>query len=214
MKKVIFYLSLAVLGSTQTFSQDLAGKRILNANTSVRFTNTNQQNTTGSTINSAKESYSLVSLNFGSGRISAKNTYRTLGFRLNFEGSQNVIAAQKRRDLSIGPQVSFGKFVKLLDKLYYSPSISLSAEGRLSTSTSSAIESNGWGLGAGITATPINFVYHFKENFLFTAGFGSAGFSYNYLHSKDETSKRNTHGVSLSGGLNNFSGIGVFYLFK
>ncbi|MFT5885264.1 MAG: hypothetical protein ACI9IP_001724 [Arcticibacterium sp.] len=97
----------------------------------------------------------------------------------------------------MGPSIERGKFVPLIDKLYLAPYFGGSVSGIFGDSN---------GINLSLYASPIRFMFYFKENLMFTAGFGLANINYSNISSIST--------LSVNASLNNNSGFVIFYTFE
>jgi hypothetical protein len=163
-------------------AQDLAGRKIVNGNLSAQIISQGKNYGSTTTIN--------TSLLFG--KIKKDNTYWAFGGNFSIIPSSSV-----NNYISVGPSIERGKFVPLIDKLYLAPYLGGSAAGVFGDLT---------GVNLHLYASPIRFMYHFKENLMFTAGFGLANIDYSNIGSVSI--------LSINASLNNNSGFGIFYTFE
>ncbi|MCR9064206.1 MAG: hypothetical protein NXI00_09585 [Cytophagales bacterium] len=178
MKTIL--LSLFVFLSFSSLAQDLAGRKIINGTLGFSYFS-ERHNNEGLSMN--------TSVLYG--KIKEDHTYWALGGGFSYQsGSING-------NWSIGPGIERGKFIQLIDKLYISPYIGGFVQGRFGDDS---------GVVFNAYASPLRFMYHLKENFLLSAGFGSARVSSSFLQSGNH--------INLSASLDNSSGFGIFYTFK
>jgi hypothetical protein len=181
MKKHNILASLFLLLSLTTFGQDLAGRKIINGSLSANIVNDNRN--TIATIGSS----------FLYGKIKSDNTYWAYG------GSINVLSniADSPDMVMVGPAIERGKFVKIIDKLYLAPYIGGSVKG---------VFGDVGGFYVNAYASPLRFMYHITNQFMISAGFGSASLQFNRLEGMTV--------FNLNGSLTNNTNFGVFYTFK
>lgn len=190
MKQTITLLSFLTLLSFNCFSQDLVGRRIINGNLNFNFVSVQDINQNSFTSN----------LGLLYGTIKKDNTYLALGGVIglsNYTTNNGQFVRYTNAQIQVGPSVGYGKFIPLVNKFYYAPSLSGNISGYFGDSN---------GVGANISVSPLRFMYHFAENFMLTAELGSAGLTFQQIN--------NTTILNLSSSIANSTGIGVFYTFK
>ncbi|WP_341227841.1 hypothetical protein [uncultured Arcticibacterium sp.] len=179
MKHFFFFASL-ILVSHLAHAQDLAGRKIVNGNLNAQV------------ISGSNNDFTSISSSLLFGKIKSDNTYWAFGGKFALYPTNTF-----NNSVSIGPSVERGKFIPLVDDLYLAPYIGGSV---------SAIFGNTDGANINLYATPIRFMYHFKENLMLTAGFGFGNIDY--------TINNSVSTLSINASLNNNSGFGIFYTFK
>lgn len=215
MKNLTFTIVLLVGTCSSILSQSLAGKRIINGNFSLYLQNFNVKPKQTSTQTATSDRVTNFRVSFITGKIKENNTYVAYGLTAGVENSVNEAnTTQHRKNLQLGPQIGMGKFVKVFDQFYYSPNMNFSLGVNSGSSKYDNATATSWGLFANASASPISFLYQFNNNFLLSAGFGSIALNYTSSYTSSDSEKRTYHNLNLSAGLNNFSGISVFYLFK
>ncbi len=152
------FLLFALLLSTASFAQDLAGRKIINGNVNLQLTDNEVY---------ANTTYSLSLL---AGKIKPNLSY--LAWGASFSGNHAKNLDDKTAYYSIGPAVEYGKFIPLVDRFYLAPTIGGTVRG-----TFGDME----GFGANVYATPLRFMYHFGQNFMLTGSFGAASASFSKL---------------------------------
>jgi hypothetical protein len=152
------FLLFALLFSTATFAQDLAGRKIINGNVNMQLMDNEVYGNTN---------YSLSLL---AGKIKPNLSY--LAWGASFAGNHSKNVDQKTAYFSVGPAVEYGKFIPLVDRFYLAPTV-----GGTVTGTFGDAE----GFGARVYATPLRFMYHFGQNFMLTGSFGAASANYSKL---------------------------------
>jgi hypothetical protein len=220
MKKVILTLSIFCLPIVSLFSQNLAGKRIINGNFSMNFNNVSTQG--NAALASAKNSNFTLNTSFLTGKVRENNTYTAYGFEVSansrttpLTSGSNIVNATSSL-YSIGPAIQFGKFIKVFDQFYYAPNSTFSVSGTFGsseTSNSSSPSLSTGGFGAKANISPLNFIYQVNNNILLSMNLGSAGLTYNYSKSSSDNFSMTTNNLSVYGSVTNFSGIGAYYLF-
>jgi len=220
MKKVILTLSIFCLPIVSLFSQNLAGKRIINGNFSMNFNNVSTQG--NAVLASAKNSNFTLNASFLTGKVRENNTYTAYGFEVSansrttpLTSGSNIVNATSSL-YSIGPAIQFGKFIKVFDQFYYAPNSTFSVSGTFGsseTSNSSSPSLSTGGFGAKANISPLNFIYQVNNNILLSMNLGSAGLTYNYSKSSSDNFSMTTNNLSVYGSVTNFSGIGAYYLF-
>lgn len=179
----ITFLLLVSFLSTQ--AQDLAGRKIVQGSLGLSF---------NSSEIATRNNYNASVLY---GKIRENNTYLAWGG--TFTGATNKYdpTNEDNQNFQLGPAVEFGKFIPLVDRFYLAPQLGGSVQAA-------------WGSMNGVYisayASPLRFLYHFSNNFMMSASFGSAGLKFNRV---GETTQ-----FSLNGSLSNSTGFGVFYTFK
>ncbi|MER0441686.1 hypothetical protein [Emticicia sp. W12TSBA100-4] len=181
MKKHNILAGLFLLLSLTTFGQDLAGRKIINGSLSANI------------ISGSGQTITAFGGSLLYGKIKNDNTYWAYG------GSINVLSniEESPNMVMVGPAIERGKFVKIIDKLYLAPYIGGSVKGVFG-------DINGFNVNA--YASPLRFMYHITNQFMVSAGFGSASLQFNRLE--------RTTVVNLNGSLTNNTNFGVFYTFK
>lgn len=220
MKRIILTLSLFCLPIVSLFSQNLAGKRIINGNFSMNSTNISTQG--NSLSSSVKTSNFTLNATFLTGKVRENNTYTAYGFEVNANSrtTPQLIGSSvlniSSSSYSIGPAIQFGKFVKVFDQFYYAPNSTFSVSGTFGsseTSNASGASLSTGGFGAKANISPLNFIYQVNNNILLSMNLGAAGLSYNYSKSSSDNLNMTTNNLSVYGSVTNFSGIGAYYLF-
>jgi hypothetical protein len=147
-------LLFALLISTASFAQDLAGRKIINGNVNFSLMDNEVYTATN---------YEISIL---AGKIKPNLTYLAWGASLT---GNHVSGTQY---FSLGPAVEYGKFIPLVDRFYLAPTVG----GNIS-----ATFGDTEGFGARVYATPLRFMYHFGQNFMLTGSFGAASASYSKI---------------------------------
>ena len=173
-------LSFLLLSIFDTEAQDLAGRKIVNAHVSFNYISDKQGN-----------EFTTLSSSVLYGKIKPDLSYWSYGAVVG------IYPGTDQHNVSFGPAVEHGKFIKLIDKLYLSPYFGGSLQGQFGADQ---------GILLNAYVSPLRFMYHFKENFLLSANFGSASFQTRALNSSTL--------ISLNASLENNSSFGVFYTFK
>lgn len=181
MKKHNILAGLLLLFSLTTFGQDLSGRKIINGSLSANIVDDNRNTIT------------TIGTSFLYGKIKSDNTYWAYGGKINIL-SNNI---DNPTMFMVGPTIERGKFVKIIDKLYLAPYIGGSAQGMFGDVS---------GFNINIYASPLRFMYPITNQFMISAGFGSASLLF-----------QRTDGLTifnLNGSLTNNTNFGVFYTFK
>ncbi|MGR3811846.1 hypothetical protein [Jiulongibacter sp. NS-SX5] len=135
------------LSSFQVFSQDLAGRRIINGSLNFNHLNSFDQSPVTN-----------LQLNILTGKIASDNTYWAFG------GNIIVDPSPYNYNISLGPVIERGKFISLIDDLYLAPYLGGRVNGLFGE-----IE----GAELAVYAVPIRLNYLLKEHFMISASFGS-----------------------------------------
>jgi hypothetical protein len=212
MKSNFFPIAL-LLFSNQLFSQDFAGKRIINAslNLDISSDNTNYNNNALPSSQDYSQNRSNITLSFLQGKIKADNKYTAYG--LNFSlSSQNNTGQYKTTTsgYSLGPRLQFGKFIKVFDQFYFAPSTSFSTS--FGKSENNGLKSSIYSVNASIA--PLSFVYKLNDKLLFNISLGQFGMNYLNQKFKNNDYKTNRNEFNIVGNISNQVGISAFYLFK
>lgn len=154
MKKLQIFLILPLLFSINAYSQDLEGRKIVNADLNLLILKNNG------------DAVSQFNTTLLYGKIKPNNTYLSYGFKLGF--THNL--ENQPSMFALGPAIETGKFVKLVDKLYLSPYLGGSVQG---------VSIDGFGVNLSGYAIPIRFLYDFSNHFMLSASFGSASMNLN-----------------------------------
>lgn len=179
----ITFLLLVSFLSTQ--AQELAGRKIIQGSLGLNFNSSDLV---------TRNSYNASVLY---GKIRENNTYLAWGGA--FSGATNKYdpTNEDNQNFQVGPAVEFGKFIPLVDRFYLAPQLGGSAQAALGDMK---------GVYINAYASPLRFLYHFSNNFMMSASFGSASLKFSRV--EDITQ------FSLNGSLSNSTGFGVFYTFK
>jgi hypothetical protein len=148
MKKTI--LLLLFLFSTNAFSQELVGRKILNGNLLINISDF---------ANSKSNDNRVFNMSILYGKIKSNLTYTAFGGRITLIGFGST------NSTVIGPSIEFGKFVKIFERFYYAPYIGGSIQGVFSGQD--GVQIDGY-------ASPLRFTYHFAKSFMVSANFGSS----------------------------------------
>lgn len=154
MKKLQLSLLLSFLLTINSFSQNLEGRKIVNADLNLLI------------LRPDGEAMTQFNSTILYGKIKPSQTYLSFGFKLGF--SYNI--ENQPGVFAIGPAIESGKFIKLVDKLYLSPYLGGSVQG---------VISDGYGANMSAYAVPVRFLYDFSNHFMLSASFGSASMNLN-----------------------------------
>lgn len=181
MKKLLSLLFLTFCVQSLS-AQDLVGRKIISGSVNV------------SVIAPGVDQSHIVNIASSvlTGKIKENLTYWAWG------GNFSIASSSPNDIITVGPSVERGKFILLVDKLYLAPYLGGNISGTFAGNTG--------GIQVGAYASPLRFMYHLKENFLISAGFGAAGLSYSNISGSQI--------FSLNASLTNHSSFGVFYTFK
>ena len=168
------------------FSQDFTGKRILTGNLYLQIQNNkiDYDNNLFPVQYDVSTRNNNVGFSFLSGRIKQNNTYTAYGVNFSVQGSGN----NDSRDLNnyfLGPELQFGKFVKVFDQFYFAPNTRLSSTYGWSNIVDGSVNS----ISFRATIAPLSFVYRLNEKLLFNISMGSFGVGYSRTIAKSDSFK-------------------------
>lgn len=166
-------------------AQELAGRKIVQGSLGLNF---------NSSDFGSRNSYNATVLY---GKIRENNTYLAWGGAFSGATNKNVPTNEDNQNFQVGPAAEFGKFIPLVDRFYLAPQLGGSAQAAFGSMK---------GVYINAYASPLRFLYHFSNNFMMSASFGSASLKFSRV--EDITQ------FSLNGSLSNSTGFGVFYTFK
>jgi hypothetical protein len=215
MKRIIFTLALFCLSIIVSSAQDFAGKRIISGNLQLVSTNNALTQPLQSASMGRSNSNLTLSTTFLMGKIRANNTYTAYGFNLLVNSTSTTTGTTATNAIYfLGPNIQFGKFVKVFDQFYYAPNVNLNASIIFGSETPNPNNRTTSGFSFNGNISPLNFVYQVKGNILLSMNLGSVGVNYNHLKtSQDNGASTTSNLISLYGSVSNFSGIGAYYLF-
>ncbi|MEA5427288.1 hypothetical protein [Arcicella lustrica] len=207
MKKIILISIFCWLSSLNLFSQSLIDKRIYSGNLSLSLNHDTYKYKFSSPYSATNTN---VSISFLAGKIRKNNSYVAYGFVLGGHSLNQVTSFSQQ--ISLGPAVQVGKFIKIFDQFYFAPKSNFTLAGVIGKTESSEILNNK-GINTSIDFSPLSFVYQIKDKIMLNMSLGQFALNYTYLNSSNDFFSQNSHSLDINGNLSNYTSLGMFYLF-